>query len=81
MVQRYMRLVVTVVVRTFLFTLTVIAVRCVIGAVVATVGHVFLCVIPFSQRQSTRTAARTLPVPLWSTETGQTQLMLVVDTL
>ena len=80
-VQRNMRLVVAVVVRTFLLAFAVVAVCRVIGAIVTAVGHVFLYVVPFSESQRTRTAGRTLPVPLRSTETGERQLVLVIDTL
>ena len=76
-----MRFVVTVVVRTFLLALTVITVRRVVGAVVTAVRHVFLDVIPLRKGQCTRTARRTLPVPLRSTETGEGQLVFVIDTL
>ena len=80
-VQADLRLVVLVVVCTFLLAVVGVTVRRVVATVVHAVGHIFLHVVPLGQGERTARSARALPVTLRSTETCQRELVLLVDAL
>ena len=81
MVQADLRFVVLVVVRTRLLAVFTDTVGRVVLTAIHAARHILCHAVPLGQGQRTRTTCRTGPVPLRSTETGQTQLMVVVDTL
>ena len=78
-VETDLRLVVLVVVRTRLLAAFVASVGRVVLAAVHAGGHVLRHAVPFRQRQRARRARRTGPVPLRSTETGEGELVVLVD--
>ena len=80
MVETDLRLVVLVVVGTRLITAFVDTVGRVVLATIHAAGHVLCHPVPLSEGQRTRRTGRTGPVVLRCTETGETELMVLIDT-